>query len=164
MDFKKILIAVDGSENAMRAVNYVGEIINGGQGFSVTLLCIERFPERDLFPDETAWRERCAVLAREMREFLDRARDALLTKGVDPGAVSRRYVESCRSPLAEETAPQCSPGVGIAREIVGVAEEGDFGAVVLGRRGVSKAEEFLFGSVSTKIIHSIKNRTVWVVA
>jgi len=45
-----------------------------------------------------------------------------------------------------------------------VVKEGGFGTVALGRRGVSKAEEFLFGSVSSKIIHSVKGCTVWVVA
>ena len=36
--------------------------------------------------------------------------------------------------------------------------------LVIGRRGVSKAEEFLFGSVSNKLIHHAKDRTVWVVS
>jgi Universal stress protein family. len=43
-------------------------------------------------------------------------------------------------------------------------DEGGFGTVVIGRRGVSKAEEFLFGSVSTKVMHLAKDCAVWVVA
>jgi nucleotide-binding universal stress UspA family protein len=34
---------------------------------------------------------------------------------------------------------------------------------VVGRRGISKKEEFLFGSTSSKIIHDAKNCSVWVI-
>lgn len=57
-----------------------------------------------------------------------------------------------------------SYGTSIAQEILAVLKEERFGTVVVGRRGVSKAEEFLFGSVSNKIIHHAKDCTVWVVA
>lgn len=36
--------------------------------------------------------------------------------------------------------------------------------MVIGRRGVSKAEEFLFGSVSNKLVYHAKAHTVWVVS
>ena len=52
----------------------------------------------------------------------------------------------------------------MAQDILEVLKDGGFGTVVIGRRGVSKAEEFLFGSVSNKIIHSVKDCTVWVVS
>ena len=71
-------------------------------------------------------------------------------------------MESCRSPLRE--AGECSIGTSIALELLRLAEEGGYGTVVVGRRGVSKQEEFLFGSVSTKIIHAAKGLAVWVVA
>ena len=45
--------------------------------------------------------------------------------------------------------------------LMSVRENVAFG---LEARGVSKAEEFLFGSVSNKIIHHAKDCTVWVVA
>jgi nucleotide-binding universal stress UspA family protein len=35
--------------------------------------------------------------------------------------------------------------------------------VVLGRKGLSRSEEFLFGSVSSKIVNHARNCTVWVV-
>jgi nucleotide-binding universal stress UspA family protein len=44
-----------------------------------------------------------------------------------------------------------------------VQQQGDFGTLVIGRRGVSRAEEFLFGSVTTKVTHLAKDCTVWVV-
>jgi hypothetical protein len=37
------------------------------------------------------------------------------------------------------------------------------GTVVIGRRGISKKEEFLFESTSNKIIHTAKDCAVWVI-
>jgi nucleotide-binding universal stress UspA family protein len=35
--------------------------------------------------------------------------------------------------------------------------------IVLGRRGISKKEEFLYGSTSSKVLHFGKNCAVWVI-
>lgn len=164
MDFKKILIAVDGSENASRAVSYAGDMLAGAPGVQIMLLCIERFPDRDLFPDETSWKTRCTEHRDDLHRFLHQARTLLVTKGIADTAISERYVVSCSSPFADRSATRCSFGTSIAQEILAVLKEEEFGTVVVGRRGVSKAEEFLFGSVSNKIIHHAKNCTVWVVA
>ena len=163
MNFKKILLAVDASENAMRAVDYVGRVIGDCNGFSVTLLCIEQLPHRDLYPDDDSWKHACEARRTELRSFLNRAKDGLLGMGVSLDKLSEQYVTSCVSPFGEP-APICSRGTGAAHEILNALDDGDFGTVVVGRRGVSKAEEFLFGSVSNKIIHSVKDRTVWVIS
>ena len=47
---KNILIAVDESENARRAVSYVGQLLAGVQGFKVLILHVIRQPEEDFFP------------------------------------------------------------------------------------------------------------------
>jgi nucleotide-binding universal stress UspA family protein len=162
MDFRNILIAVDASENSNRAVNYAGEITRNAPGFKIQLLHVERLPERDIFPDEKQWKAACKNQERDVRAFLLRARNALEAKGVVPDAISEEYVVHCRSPFYTPS-PHCSMGHSIAQNILMAADRGGFGTVVIGRRGLSKAEEFLFGSVSTKIIHSARNCTVWVV-
>lgn len=164
MDCKKILIAVDGSENSVRAVSYTGEIMSDNAVSQIMLLCIERFPDRDLFPDEESWKQSCVTHRDEMRQFLEDARSILEAKGVPADIISERYVVSCKSPFADREVAHCSYGTSIAQEILSVLKEEGFGTVVVGRRGVTKAEEFLFGSVSSKIIHHAKACTVWVVA
>ncbi|HKK99483.1 MAG TPA: universal stress protein, partial [Desulfotignum sp.] len=52
MDTNKILVAIDGSENSKRAVEYVADIVKGCRDFDITLLHIERLPDRDIFADE----------------------------------------------------------------------------------------------------------------
>lgn len=164
MDFKKILVAVDASENSLRAVDYVGAVVGDAKGFSVQLLYVERFPERDLFTDDASWKQRCGEQQREAKLVLDNAKALLISKGLDQERVSINYVGSCKSPLSPPTTARCSIGTSIAREILEEVKRGGFGTVALGRRGVSKAEEFLFGSVSNKVTHSAKGCTVWVVA
>ncbi len=50
MDIHKILIAVDGSKNAERAIEYVADITRGAGGFVIKLLSIEHLPDRDFLP------------------------------------------------------------------------------------------------------------------
>ena len=57
MEIKKILIAVDGSENSTRAVSYVGSVAGNCPGFLIKLLYIERLPDRDFFANEETWLE-----------------------------------------------------------------------------------------------------------
>ena len=92
---KNILIAVDESDNARRAVAYVGKLLEGVKNFNVLILHVIRQPEEDYFPD--------------------------------------------------------------------VAEKDKCSTIVVGRQGLSRSEEFLFGSVSSKIVNHARNCTVWVV-
>jgi len=46
---KNILIAVDESENARRAVSYVAQFLGGAKGFKVTILHVIPDPEEDYF-------------------------------------------------------------------------------------------------------------------
>ncbi len=149
MNFKKILVAVDTSENSYRAVEYVGEIVGSSPGFHITLFMVVRPPSRDLFPDDASYQERIKTLKGEAKAFLERAEQKLREKGVADENINSLY--------------QDATGTSIAQNILDFQQRGLFGTVVVGRRGVSKAEEFLFGSVSNKIVHYAKNCTVWVV-
>ncbi len=162
MDIDKILIAFDGSENSLRAVAYTAAMATGGAERRITVASIERPPDRDMYADDATWKTECARRIAAMRTALEEARASLVDAGLPGDRVETRFVESCRSPLREAT--ECSIGTSIALEILRLAEEGGFGTVVVGRRGVSRQEEFLFGSVSTKIIQAAKGLAVWVVA
>ena len=51
-----------------------------------------------------------------------------------------------------------------AGAIVDEARHGGYGTVVIGRRGISKVEEFFMGRVSSKVINLAKDLSVWVVS
>ena len=150
MDFKNVLISVDASDNALRAVDYVASILGCAQGVRVTLLYIERAPGRDLFETEELWLRQCKLEHTRVFDFLMTARARLVAAGLPDAAVVERTV-------------LCSAEPSIAKTILEVQQEGGYGTLVVGRRGLTKGEEFLFGSVSTKLVHDAKNCAVWVV-
>jgi Universal stress protein UspA and related nucleotide-binding proteins len=150
MDFKNILIAVDASDNARRAVDYAGTILAGTGGVRVTLLYVERAPGRDLFENEEAWLGQCKLEHERVFDFLKQARAKLVAAGLPEAAISERTV-------------LCSAEPSIAQTILDLQQEGGYGTLVVGRRGLTKGEEFLFGSVSTKLVRDAKNCAVWVV-
>jgi len=53
--------------------------------------------------------------------------------------------------------------VGIARDILKEAQHGKYDTLVIGRRGLSGIKQFLFGSVSNKVVQLAKNVSVIVV-
>lgn len=116
MDPKKILIAVDASENAARAVNYVAELLDGSSGFLVTVLYIERPPNRDMFPDEPSWVEAGQTQELRIRTFLQQAKTNLTGHGLAPETVTIAYVPHCQSEVDKQCTVQCSMGPSIARD------------------------------------------------
>jgi nucleotide-binding universal stress UspA family protein len=150
MDAKNILISVDASDNAVRAVDYAATMLGGAPGVRITLLYIERAPGRDLFDSEAAWLGQCRLEHERVFDFLKHARARLTAAGVPDGAICERTV-------------LCSAEPSVAQTILGVQQEGGFGTLVVGRRGLTKGEEFLFGSVSNKLVHNARDCAVWVV-
>ncbi len=157
-DSKRLIVAVDGSENSWRAVEYVARILAGLPDVWVCVLSVERLPSRDRFATEEAWETACRIHRERVQEFMERCRRHLEQAGL---AAETMIVPACHGPETEATA--CSLGTSIARDIIAFQEQGQFGTVVVGRRGVSRAEEFLFGSVTTKVTHLARNCAVWVV-
>ncbi|MBC2712021.1 MAG: universal stress protein [Desulfosarcina sp.] len=144
-----IVIAVDGSENSWRTVAYVGRLLGGLAGFTVTLLHVIHAPEEDFFssPQE---RERWINSGRKKVErWLADYRDMLIADGIEAGDVSIRTVER--------------DGPSLAQLILAEMTSLKAGTIVVGRQGLSRKEEFLFGSVSKQIVSHARKCTVWVV-
>jgi nucleotide-binding universal stress UspA family protein len=146
---KNILIAVDESENSARAVSYVGQMLGGVKGYTVTLLHVINEPEEDFFPTEEEKQKWVKEHQVKIGERLEAYRKQLVENGFAQDAVSARSMLKYCPSLA-----QC---------ILAERDEKDYSTIVVGRQGLSRSEEFLFGSVSSKIVNHAKNCTVWVV-
>jgi len=147
---KNILVAVDGSENAQRAVSYVAQFLGGVPGFRVTILHIIQDPEEDYFPssaEKDQWLDKYRV---KMGSLLESYRQILINAGFDPSQVA------VRSPL--RYCPSLAECILVERD------ETKYDTIVVGRQGISRKEQFLFGSVSSKIVNHAGNCTVWVVS
>ena len=146
---KNILIAVDESENARRAVSYVAEILGGIEGFEVTILHVIPVPEEDFFlttSEKQKWLSQYRV---KIDAMLEAYRQILIGAGFHPNDVSLRSPTRYCPSMAE-----C---------ILAERDEREYGTIVVGRQGLSRTEEFIFGSISSKIVTHARNCTVWVV-
>ncbi len=162
MTLNKILVAFDGSENSFKAVEYVGNIVKHCPICGVSILHVERLPDKDLFKNDEEWAIQCKNNENEMSIKMAEAKDILVKLGVTADVVVAEYFASCKSPFHDTDI--CATGRSIGLDILRIRKEGNYDTLVVGRRGVSKAEEFLFGSVSTKVVQSAADCTVWVVS
>jgi len=146
---RNILIAADESENAQRAVTYVGKLLGGIKGFKVAVLHVIREPEEDYFPkgvDKDQWYNE---YRQHVDHMLEKYRNMLIDAGFNPEDVSiRSTVRYCPS---------------MAECILAERDKTEYSTLVVGKRGLTHKEEFLFGSISGKIVRIAKNCTVWVV-
>lgn len=146
---KKLLIAVDDSPNARRAVTYVAEMFGGGLGFNVLLLHVIPEPEEDFFPDDMERVRWLEARQHKMEEVLAKLRGILLQAGFQPGNVTVKCVLRRTDSLA--------------KAIMDERDQMEASTVVVGRQGISASEEFLFGSVSNRLMHVAKRCAVWII-
>lgn len=145
----KILVGVDKTHTAMHAVQYVGSIIRSLKPPKITLLYVYPEPPPNfyqtggLLPDYEKEKREYA------QDIFSEGRTLLAECGVDSQNI--------------DTVTRMAAGETISQAILDVQQEGGYGTVVVGKRGVSRAEEFLFGSISNALVHSSGEFTVWVV-
>ena len=134
----KILVALDTSKGAMKAVDCVGTILDGAD-LLVTLFHAVRTPDEELLHQT---QESIQSVFEEASSRLEKA------------GLSRRQINT-----------RLATGV-LSRSgaIIEEALDGGYGTIVVGRRGISYVEEFSMGRVSNKIIHMAKEFAVWVVS
>jgi len=146
---KHFLIAVDESESSKRAVLYVADMVGGFPGFAVTLLSVIAEPESDFFDSEqerAAWVKEKVERANKM---LNNFQEIMVQAGFPTDKVR---IRSC---LGKEKS--------FSEAILDMRCDLSCCTVVVGRQHKSKAEEFLLGSTSTRLIREAKNCAVWVV-
>jgi nucleotide-binding universal stress UspA family protein len=157
----KVLLAIDGSEGAMLAVDYVASMLGTARNVDITLFHVVRgfdilHPMMGRAPgmaSDQVFREKVdkelELVSREIEPVFEEATKRLLRSGVAPACVREKVVKgvSARSSaIADE------------------AEKRGYDTIVVGRRGLSKVQEFFMGRVSNKVIQLSKDKTVWVVS
>ncbi len=146
---RNILIAVDASENSRRAVQYVAGMLGGMKGFKAAVLHVIREPEEDEFPAEGEKEKWYQAHRKHVERMLEEYRRMLMDAGFAAENVSTRStVRYC---------PSMADCILAERDLL------EYATLVVGRKGLSRKEEFLFGSISGKIVRIARNCTVWVV-
>jgi nucleotide-binding universal stress UspA family protein len=146
---KNFLVAVDDSDNSRRAVRYTGYLLGGMPGAHATLLHVIPEPEEDYFPDDAQKQQWVAKYSEKMTAVLDEYRQMLIADGLKEDAVETRLpMRYCPS---------------MAECILAERDRRRYATIVVGRQGLSRKEEFLFGSISSKIVNHARRCSVWVV-
>jgi nucleotide-binding universal stress UspA family protein len=154
----KLLIALDRSEGAWNAVEYVAKTFAQTPGVEVTLLHILAGLPPAFWDDGHILSEK----ERESRQRLvaswqadqEKQWQGLVTKATDllKGA-GLATVNSKFKPKYFD----------FAEDIVKEAVDGGFGTIVMGRRGMGAAKSLLLGSVTNKVVQNSRGQAVIIV-
>lgn len=146
---RHLLVAVDESDNSKRAVMYLADFFADYKDVFVTLLSILPEPSEDFFKTEKERAEWLAAQKKLLEERLAGYKDILTGAGFGENQIeSRLSVRKCSS---------------VADAILEEQEKLRCCIIVVGRRGISHDEEFIFGSTSSKVLHNAKHCAVMVV-
>jgi nucleotide-binding universal stress UspA family protein len=145
----KILLAFDGSEGSMQAVDFVASTL-GGFDFKVRLIHVIRGKQTVQDEDLQIYSPReCTETAQaEIIDAFDEAKIRLMDAGFKANRLSTKIIKGVSSR---------------AGAIVNEAKNEGFGTIVLGRRGLSRVRQFLIGRVTNKVVHLARDRTVWII-
>jgi nucleotide-binding universal stress UspA family protein len=128
MEFNKIIVGIDGSENSKRAALVAADLAQTFKG-KVTLVSVVRPSEYSLAVEDKAFIE-------SLKEF----HDDLVSAVKDD--IKRQDIEvDTRIELGTPW-----------KELIRLAKAGQYDLIVVGSRGVGQVAEFLIGSNSTRVV------------
>ncbi len=149
---KNVLLAVDNSENAMRAVDHAGFLL-AGTDVKVTVFHskrdLRRFVSKEVlqeFPEvEKFWQ---STAGETIAPYLAKSRESLIRAGLAENQIAVQVVDGSRS---------------AARDILKAAEESSIGAIVMGKKGYSNVTDYAMGSISKKVLERATDMAVCIV-
>ena len=150
---QKILIAIDDSENALRAAAFVGQHFSKENQITLLNITLDtaalcKMDSPELIPLFKSQQTSFCSLEDKKRELVQeamrKAKESLLSAGFAPENVTTKIEEKRHS---------------VARDILIEAEQG-YDLIVIGRRGISGIKEFFMGSTSQKVLNGAKDISV----
>jgi nucleotide-binding universal stress UspA family protein len=159
----RLLLAIDGSENSRRAVDYVASLLRAVSDVEITLFHVMKPLPRELLEhggsdnpaaeaalsdrlrrDQGAWleKERAAENAP-----LTQAREVLERAGFAPDRVSVKFgydEDVAHNILEEATSRQCD-------------------TIVIGRHGTSQVRRLFGGGVTDQLLRNAKGFAIWII-
>lgn len=146
------LLAIDHSENALRAVEHCGFMLCG-TGANVTVFHakrdLRRFIPKEVveeFPEFQKFFQRKA--GEVVAPYLKKSKEMLLEAGLAERRAAIKVIDGSRN---------------TARDILDEARSKSIGTVVLGRRGYSNVKDFSRGSIARKILDEASDMAVCMV-
>lgn len=156
----KLLISMDTSEWAMKAVDYVGSMLDGSEAEVMLFHAVRGF---DIFQRGHGK----SFVPEHNKDWIERAEKELTEAGkaIEPAFEEATKRLTSAGLAVGKVSHKVATGVGSrAGAIVAEAQEGGFDTIVVGRRGLSRVQEFFMGRVSNKVIQMARKKAVWVVS
>jgi nucleotide-binding universal stress UspA family protein len=133
----KLLLASDGSDNAVRAAEFAAELAAAASIIKITVMVVNDMLEQMKYYSPL----RSPVVLEEVEVFFKEKTQEALDKTLE--------VFEKRGIKAEGVIKVGNP----AQEVVDYAREGKFSQIVIGSRGMGSLKGIVLGSVSSKVIH-----------
>ncbi|RJR21072.1 MAG: universal stress protein [Desulfobacteraceae bacterium] len=133
----RVLIGLDQSEGSIRAVDFVASVL-GDSGAEIGLIHVIRLKEK----------QEVAEAEIAINDVFQKAVNRLSAGGIPIGNITTKVITGAESRSAA---------------IVKEAKLGQYGTIVVGRRGLSKVKEFAIGRVANRVAQLAKGATVWIV-
>ncbi|PLX86609.1 MAG: hypothetical protein C0617_00620 [Desulfuromonas sp.] len=160
----KILVAVDGTDESERALEYAAKMAREMEDAHLTIFSVGEpvpndFIEHDKLPEGETEREQLEKLWEGSDRFHaehEQVRDKMFKRmvrraeklGMEPDHIDTKYA---------------SREVSIPAEIVNEAEEGAYEAICLGKHAHTGLKELFHGSITDRVKRQAKDCAVWVV-
>jgi len=152
-NIQNIMVAMDGSESSMRAVDYICASLNGVKREIILFHAMRRigFPESSKAKanpfeeiEKAVWEETKKLIEPSM----EMARKRLADAGLKDDDIILRIVTGVPSR---------------AKALIEEAKNANCGSIIVGRTGISRVEDFNIGRVCQKVLHRAEDIAVWVV-
>lgn len=151
-EFSNILLAVDGSESALRAVDHISFILQGNADVTITILHVTpkfgdvSMVDFEMLPDNEIGELVIRGDKRRIDNFFGHASRIFSQAGIRSDQLDIRNVK-CH--------------VNVKKTIIEEARKGNFKTIVVGRSGINKS--FFFGSVSRYVVEKSFGCAIWLV-
>jgi nucleotide-binding universal stress UspA family protein len=141
-----IMVALNDSVSSKKALDFMLKHSILPRDAHLTLLHVFRKPSAG---EELMGEKFMKQQPVKFQKFLEGIRDKLVQNGFEPGKIEIK--------LATETYATTTEG------IIDQFNKGDYNMVVLGRKRMSKAEEFVLGDVGVKLVRALEGVAILVV-
>jgi nucleotide-binding universal stress UspA family protein len=154
---RKVLIAMDETEHALYLARYAGRMLQGIEGVEILFYYFCAPFTEVLAPGEREGirgveKQFLAGQKEKMSHWFEKGQKILLDLGFEKKSITSRfdYDSSARPQKVSQ---------GVFNEL----HKGNFGTLIVGRKGATRAREFRLGSVALRIVAEAQNCAVWVV-
>ena len=141
-----ILIALNDSVSARAALNFFTRLMLCPENCHITLLHVFRKPTA---AEELMGKKFTEEQPARFKAMLEKAKDKLVEYGYNPHAIELLMVTDPYPTIAEAIIDQC--------------KKQHYDMVIVGRKKMTRAEEFVLGDVSAKLLRSLDRMGVLVV-